>query len=291
MNQTERESVILNSAWAMIDGMANWEMFVDDDLVGPTTLLFQSRTHAKLFIILLTDFLSPFQSFKLNETEYELESVPNETLWEDRTFIIHLRQVCQNSQLGEDAADLSEKVEEFASWLATTMTSREVNLPSIDVVVNIEVERYAYIKMCGNIAKHNRARLSRIIGNLRELLAAAGHDVSIREMSLAIEEFFDWFFNDVFIFHSNQIVEFLNDIRWHLFEYLRPEYERSWYSRGRFQGDYGYHVPESISEPFAKAEYWDLMNRVRREPYMPQFAVVDAFKDLHWSEAKVRDDE
>lgn len=291
MNQTERESVILNSAWEMIDRMANWTMFVENDLMGSITLQFQSSAHAEKFIILLTDFLSPFQSFKLNETEYELESVPNEARWVDRTFIIHLRQVCQDPQLGEDAAGLSEKVEGFASWLGTTMTSREVNLPSIDVVANIEVERYTYIKMCGNIAKHNRARLSRIIGDLRGLLAAAGHDVSLLEMSLAIEEFFDWFFDDMFIFHSNQIVEFLNDIRWHMFEYLQPEYEQSWFSRGRFQGDYGYHIPESITEPVAEAEYWDLMNRVRREPYMPQFTVVEALKGLHWSEVKVRDDE
>ena len=67
MNQIELESVILNSAWAMIDDMVNWAMFVKNDLVGPTTLRFQSTTHAEFFIILLTDFLSPIQQSKSNK--------------------------------------------------------------------------------------------------------------------------------------------------------------------------------------------------------------------------------
>ncbi len=106
----------------------------------------------------------------------------------------------------------------------------------------------------------------------------------IQEAYLAAEQFFEWFFDDVFMFHSNQIVEFLNDIRWRVFEYLRPEYERSWHSRGRFHGDYGYHVPESIADPVAQAMYWDVMNRVRGKPYMPWFVADEAFKRPHLSE-------
>ena len=287
MNRTERELVILNSAWAMIDDMVNWAMFDESDLVGPTTLLFQSRTHAKLFIVLLTDFLSPIQLSKSNETAHELESVPNDARGADLTFIFHLRQVCKNPQLGGDARDLREKVEEFAGWLETSMTSRGVNLSMINIVADIEVERIRCIRVCGNIAKHSLARLSRTISDLRGLLKAAGHDVPIQEAYLAAEQFFEWFFDDVFIFHSNQIVEFLNDIRWRVFEYLRPEYERSWHSRGRFHGDYGYHVPESIADPVAQAMYWDVMNRVRGKPYMPRFVADEAFKRPHLSELRV----
>lgn len=284
MSQTERESVILNSAWAMIDGMANWAMFAKNDLVGPTTLLFQSRTHAELFIILLTDFLSPIQLSKSNETAFALESVPNYARGVDHTFIFNLRQVCQSPSLGGDITNLSKKVEEFASWLGTTITSRQVNLSLIDVAANVELERYSYIKMCGNIAKHSLARLSRVISDLRGLLAVAGHELSIQEAHLATEQFYSWFFDDVFMFHSNQIIEFLNEIRWHIFEYLLPEFRRSWYSRGRFEGDYAYHVPESIAAPFAQAMYWDLMNRVRIKPYMPRFVADAVFKRPHWSE-------
>ena len=284
MNQIERESVILNSAWTMIDGMVNWSMFVRNDLVGKTTLLFQSRTHAKLFIILLTDFLSPIQPSKQNETAHDLKSVPKGARGVDLTFIFHLRQVCTDPQLGDDATELRNKVEELSSWLEKIITSKGVNLANVDIAADIEVERYRYIKMCGNIAKHNLARLNRLISDLRKLLEEAGHEVSIREAHLATEPFFVWFFDDVFMFHSNRIVELLNDIRWRLFEYLQPEYQRSWYPRSRFQGDYGYHIPHSVNDPLAQAMYWDLMNRVRMKPYMPRFVADEAFKRPHWSE-------
>lgn len=284
MNQIERESVILNSAWAMIDGMVNWSMFVRNDLVGQTTLLFQSRTHAKLFIILLTDFLSPIQPSKKNETAQDLESVPKEAGGMNLNFTFHLRQVCRDPQLGDDATDLSNKVEELASWFEKIITSRDVNLANIDILADIEVERYKYIKMCGNIAKHSLARLNRLISDLRKLLEQAGHEVSIREAHLATEPFFAWFFDDVFMFHSNRIVELLNDIRWRLFEYLQSEYQQSWYQKSRFQGDYGYHIPQSVNDPLAQAMYWDLMNRVRTKPNMSRFVADDAFRRPHWSE-------
>ena len=199
-------------------------------------------------------------------------------------FIFHLRQVCRDPQFGEDATALSNKVEEFSSWLEANIRSRDVNLSVIDIVVDIEVERYKYIKMCGNIAKHSLTRLSLLICDLRKLLAKAGHEVSIQEAHLATNAFFVWFFDDVFMFHSNRIVELLNDIRWHLFEYLQPEYQRSWHPKGRFHGDYGYHVPHTVIDPFAQTMYWDLMNRVRTKPYLSPFVADEAFKRPHWSE-------
>ena len=284
MNQIERESVILNSAWAMIDEMVNWVMFVKNDLVGPTTLMFQSRTQAEKFIILLTDFLSPIQQSKSNEIVQELERLPNNARGADRTFIFHLRQVCLHPQLEEDATELSDKVEEFASWLETSMISRGVNLSEISVVADIELERYRYLKMCGNITKHSLPRLNRVASELQDLLKTAGYDVSIQDAKLAADLFFDWFFDDVFMFHSNQIVEFLNDIRWRMFEYLQPEYQRSCHPGGRFTGDYGYHIPDSVTDPFAQAMYWDVLNRVRAKPLMERFVVDNSFKRPHHSE-------
>ena len=58
MNDLEREAIILDSAWKMIDGMVNWAMFVRVELREPTNLTFHDDEHAKLFVILLRDFLS-----------------------------------------------------------------------------------------------------------------------------------------------------------------------------------------------------------------------------------------
>ena len=286
MNQTERECIILNSAWAMVDGMVNWTMFSDQDLLGSTMLRFESREHAELFIIRLTDFLSPVQSSAREATSHGLQRVPPGGFGADQTFIFHLRQVCRDPQLGDETTNLSNKVEDFAFWLEGRITSREVNLSLIDIVADLEIERYRYIKMCGNIAKHSLARLSRVIDDLRKLLKAAGYDVSIQTAHLAIDQFYERFFEDIFIFHSNQIVEFLNDVRWTIFEYLQLEYGRSWHAKGRFYGDYGFHIPEEVSDPFAQAMYWELMNRVRGRPHMQRFVAEEAFKQPHLSESR-----
>ena len=207
--------------------MVNWTMFVKNNLIGPTTLMFQSRTHVELFIILLTDFLSPIQQSKSNNIVRDLGKLTNDAHGVNRTFVFYLRQVCLQPQLGKDATELSDKVEEFASWLETSMISRGVNLSEINVVTDIELERYKYLKICGNISKHSLPRLSRVVSELHGLLTAAGYNVSIQDANLATEPFFEWFFDDVFMFDCNQIVEFLNDIRWRMFEYLQPEYQRS----------------------------------------------------------------
>lgn len=56
MNGIEREAIILNSAWEMIDGMVNWAMFVKNDCTKPTNLRFETHQHSRLFVILLGDF-------------------------------------------------------------------------------------------------------------------------------------------------------------------------------------------------------------------------------------------
>ena len=285
MNDVEQEAIILNSAWSMIDDMVNWTMFPDTDLTGSTVLQFKSREHARLFIILLTDFLSHVRDSKPDSTAHKLRTVPSDALGADRTFIFYLRQVCRRPQLGTDLTELDVKVEQFADWLEERITSNGVNLPSISVVTDVTVKRLLYIKLCGNIAKHNLSRLDQTISGLRRLLEEAGHDVSVKEAYLATENFFDWFFDDIFIFHSNQIIEFLNDIRWALYNYLQPEYRRSWHSTGGFHGGYGFHVPVAITDPVARTMYWDLMNRVRFKPFLDQFVIHAAFKEPHTTEA------
>ena len=281
MNAIERESIILNSAWGMIDEMVNWAMFVKNDDAEPTNLLFETGHHARLFIILLRDFLSQVHAFNSEPMPLGLEKAPPNARPSDLTFIFHLRQVCGDPKLGMAATGLGERIETFADWLEGDFVAPGVHLPDIDVTVDLRVKRFRYIKMCGDIAKHNLARLSTNVGCLRKLLKTAGHAVSEQEAYLAIEGFFEWFFDDIFIYHSSQIAEFLNNIRWAIFEYLQPEYQRSWHLTDDATPDfprYGYHFPSGIIEPVARAMYWDVMNRVRAKPWVRPFVVSNFFK-------------
>ncbi|MBI4182552.1 MAG: hypothetical protein HY521_00980 [Proteobacteria bacterium] len=281
MNDIEREAIILNSAWEMIDGMVNWAMFVKNDRTVPTNLMFETAQHSRLFVILLGDFLSEIRAFRGDPVPLGLTRTPSNARPSDLTFLFHLRQVCADPKLGTDTTALSAAVESFADWLEGEFTAQGVNLHTIDVVANLRIARIRYIKMCGDIAKHNLARLATNVSHLRKLLEAAGHPVCEQKAYLAVENFFEWFHNNIFIYHSSQIAEFLNNIRWSIYDYLQPEFRRPWHltpkATPRFP-IYSYRVPSDITEPVARAMYWDAMNRSRSKPYVQRFVVAESFK-------------
>lgn len=284
MNDIEREAIILNSAWEMIDSMVNWAMFVKHDRTEVTNLMFRTSAHARLFVILLGDFLSEVRAFKGEPVPLGLKPAPSNARPSDLTFLFHLRQVCANPKLSPDPSALAKAVQEFATWLEGEFTATGVNLHAIDIVADLRVTRYRYIKMCGDIAKHNLARLATNVGNLRKLLGQAGHPVTEQQAYLAIESFFEWFQQDIFIYHSSQIGEFLNNIRWAIYQYLQPEFLRSWHLTDRATTDfpmYGYRVPSEIAEPLAVAMYWEVMNRSRSKPYVQRFVISPRMKMLY----------
>lgn len=225
-------------------------------------------------MILLRDFLPQAASFGLKEA-------PRDARDADRTFIFHLRQVCEVPRLGDDAAGLREQIEAFAEWLEEEFVVPEDWLPDIDMQRGLRISRYWYIRLCGDIAQHYPGRLSDVVKHIGKLLRESDRNVDIQTAYLAIENFFNWFFDDIFIYHSSQIAEFLNNIRWEVFNYLQPKFERSYCLAEDATPDfaaYRYNVPESINQPVAHAMCWDIMNRVRWKPRMPRFVIHEMFK-------------
>jgi len=284
MNEIEQECIILNSAWEMIDGMVNWAMFVKHDRVEPTNMMFQTSQCSELFIILLGDFLSQLRAFKGRPVPLGLQAAPSNARLSDLTFLYYLRQVCANPHLAPEASNLSTHTEAFATWLEGEFVTKGVNLSAIDVVADLRVTRYRYLKICGDIAKHNLARLETNVRYIQSLLQASGHPVGEQEAYLAVTDFYEWFQRNIFIYHSSHIAEFLNNIRWAIFEFLQPEFTRSYHHKEGYSLStpwYGYHYPDGCDEPLACAMYWDLMNRVRGRPWLHRFIVSDSFKALY----------
>ncbi|NZD63445.1 hypothetical protein HX900_20340 [Rhizobium sp. WYCCWR 11290] len=284
MNQIEREVVILNSAWEMIDGLVNWAMFVRHAETEPTNMMFETSVHRRLFIILLGDFLSEVRAFKGEPIPLGLLSAPSNARPSDLTFLFHLRQVAADPALGPEARILLMIIDEFSTWLEGEFVAPGVNLHNVDIVADIQVSRLRYLKMCGDIAKHNLARLATNVKHLQRLLAKAGHDVTEETAFLAVENFFDWFHDDIFIYHSSHIAEFLNNIRLAIYDYLKPEFSRSHHLTGQVLAGadmYGYRVPEAIQQPIASAMYWELMNRCRSTPWVHRFQVSQSFKSQY----------
>jgi hypothetical protein len=273
----EQEAIILNAAWEMVDDMVNYAMFVKSDEVENTNLMFKTSAHARLFNVLLCDFLSLPQRRGKSPIPFDLPDPPSGARPSDLTFLFYLRQICGTPTLNRDSGALVSSVEAFADWLEGETFIEHVWFPTVNVEVDLKVMRLTYLKICGDIGKHSLARLQGNVERIRKILADHGHQIDEGMAYAALPEFYEWFHDHLFIYHSSSIAEFLNNIRLGIYEYLKPEFNRS-YERVDPAPMYRYNVPKDIGTPLAREMYWALMNKVRGRPFFPKFTVSRSFK-------------
>lgn len=273
-NQTEKEIVVLKSAWDSIDDMVNYSMFVKLQSTEDTELHFRTERHQRLFNVLLVDLLSQPRVWP-----FGLDHPPAGAPASDLSILFHLKRICNDPQMSPaDVSKLSEPLEAFIRWLEGECLVENVWLPSISLKTNIKLKRIEFIKICGNIGKHGFARLGADVAAICKVLKENGTAVDPSYGYLLLPEFYDWFHDNVFSYHSSAIAEFLNNMRWGLFEYLRPEFERSFTRDDPATLEYRFVFPPDCKHYVAKTMYWDLMNTVRSKPYMPKFTVTRYLK-------------
>jgi hypothetical protein len=268
---TDQEIIVLKSIWDSIDEMVNYNNFIKLSRVKDTTLMFETGTHQRLFNILLADFLTAPSPWPFN-----LKSPPEGVQKSLQNILFHLQKIGESPILNPvEGRYLLEPLVSFSNWLETECSVENVWLPSINTEINITLKRIEFIKICGNIGKHNFARLSRVINDIKRILAQNGKEISLDEGYLVLEEFYEWFHDGVFAYHSSAIAEFLNNIRWGIYDYLRPEFLRSYTPvEGEDPLRYTYKYPEGNQHPTGQYMYWELMNDVRSQPYLPRFEVT-----------------
>lgn len=269
---TDQEAIVLKSAWDSIHEMTNYAIFEKVERTSDTALTFKTSVHQQLFNVLLTDFLSAPSPWP-----FDLKAPPGGTPKSLNSILFHLQNVANAPLLNPGGGDaILKPLQAFTAWLEEECLVEKVWLPAINLETDIRVKRIDFIKICGNIGKHNFARLSRVVGDICRVLEANGHKVSVDQGYLILEEFYEWFHENIFSYHSSAIAEFLNNIRWGIYEYLRSEFERSitWEGPQR----YSYKYPAGSQHPTGKSMYWDLMNDVRSEPFMPRFEVTRFLK-------------
>ena len=272
--KTEQEVIVLKAAWEMIHEMVNFEIFEKLNRVKNTNLMFKTATHQRVFNVLLVDFLSQPRNWP-----FDLPSPPHNAAKSERCILFLLKRICDEPQLNRDGGDLLRTpLDAFQQWLETECVVEKVYLPSIEVESDIRVRRMAFIKICGNIAKHNFTRLSVNVDEICEILKANEVAIDTENGYLVLSEFHEWFHDNIFSYHSSAIAEFLNNIRWGIYNYLRPEFVRSFTKDGPNSLGYRFQFPPDCNGPAARSMYWDLMNAVRSEPFMPRFEVTEYLK-------------
>ena len=260
LSPIESEVVLLKASWDLIGEAANATVFKVTGTDPDSQIQFDSSLHQQFFNIILVDFLSE------TDRDAPLRS---------ETFLAGLGELAAAPLLSSPSSttELALAVEDFASWLKQEVQV-DAWLPSIDKQVTFALARSKFVRICGNLSKHSFLRTFRVAKELRGLLEAAGVSTSLEQASLALDDFYERFHTDILNYHSSTIAEFLNNIRWGIYQYLRPEFERSFTWDTKNPPMYSYSFPAELQSAYARTVYWNLMNEVRSPPSMRRFKVT-----------------
>ena len=138
------------------------------------------------------------------------------------------------------------------------------------------MQRIEFIKICGNLSKHHLPTLQAT--KVFEIIENSGHQLKRSDGFLVLEEFYEWFHTDKFAYHLSTISEYLNNIRWGIQVYLRPEFDRSYtvveypsVDPGLLPPSYKFIYPDGVEDSFSQSCYWDLMNKILSKPWIERF--------------------
>lgn len=255
----EEEVVFLKATLDAVDSMVNFELMSLHGVDPESSILFKTSTHQRLFNIALVDFLS-----RTDKRAPVRQS----------SYLGALRQISESPHFSvdESIAPLRAATSDFANWLEAEITV-DVWFPSMQVQVPLRVPRVQYIKMTGDLSKHNFLRAVGVAEELQALLGKQGVPVDLDAALLALDDFYEWFHDHVLNCHSSTLAALLNELRWSIHDYLAPEFYRSIVWEGGDPPIYRFTYPPGVASRFGQDTYWALMNLVRSKPYMRRFEV------------------
>jgi hypothetical protein len=255
----EQEIVILKAVNELIDSMVNFEIL---SLLGDdpnSEIVFRTPTNQKYFNIILVDFLS------CTDDKGPIEKT---------SFLAGLSKIANSPYFNENDSIryLKIAVFEFKDWLEQEVEI-DIWLPSIDLDTRVKITRFDFLKMTGDISKHNFLRAQKgSAKDLQKILSQNGKTVDDNEALLALADFYERF-HTVLNYHSSTIAEFLNNIRWGIYDYLQPQFNKSIVREEPPSLKYRYTYPKGIQSEFVKSCYWELMNEVKTKPFIRRFKV------------------
>ena len=147
LNEIEREAIILNAVCHLIDDMLNYGMVVEEWSPDWSNIMFRTSAHSRLFNILLGDFLSIPNPKKGGLMPFDLPPPPEGGHGSHRTYLHFLKSVCDDPKLAPATTQLSEAVSAFASWLEGYTMIEKVWFSSMDLELDMKVQRIKALKM------------------------------------------------------------------------------------------------------------------------------------------------
>lgn len=264
LSKIEEEVIFLKAIKEIIDSIVNFEVLALGGNDPDSQISFHSITHQRFFNIVLVDFLS----------RTDKRSPVNQT-----SYLGALKAISENPSFNVEYSItlLGEATHAFVEWLEQEVEI-QIWLPSIDKETILKIQRITFLKMCGDISKHNFLRNPGTAEDLKDALGRSGILIELDDALLALSDFYERFHTDILNYHGSTIAEFLNNIRWGIYEYLQPEFHRSIVWESHNPPNYRYTYPDGIVSRFARECYWEIMNEVRMPPYIRRFQVTKWLK-------------
>lgn len=243
---------------------------------GEMEVLFKSSAHRDLFLIRMLDFV------------HEKGST---TLLGEKMSCLGVLERASNDQAlspGPAAYELATAVREAKAWLEHPIRP-EFWLGSIGLNVRLAVTRLQLLKISGNQAKHNLARLTAVSSDVHALLVEHGHDVALEQIPFALDDLREHLGENLFIYYGSWLAELMNNLAWAIHRYLTPVYLRSYRSLDHeMEGLYRFEPPEGIgSRTVQHTWFHNLMNHVRRGPHVQPFRASRYLRErssLEWED-------
>ncbi|MGO6985438.1 hypothetical protein [Rhizobium leguminosarum] len=281
MTEIEQEAIVLNAVISMVDNMVNHAIFCPlSDKRHDTNLLPQTSGALRQFGVLLRDFLSPVTAKGKQALPFGLPKPENGDRATDHSTLFYLRRVCEKPLIGTEIHHLAQLVYDFIEWLEQYAIVDGVWLASIEVEVDLRIKRIDFIRMSGDIGKHNFLRLGGQANRLRTILFENGVVIDESDAYLALPDCWDWFHTHLLAYHASNIAEFLNNIRYAILLYITPVAKARYKATGLYDGLelYSFEKPDGIDDKFASAQYFELLQRSLQKPNFPPFSVSPSFK-------------
>jgi hypothetical protein len=260
LNKIEEEVIYLKAIKEIVDSMMNFEVLSLNGSDPDSSIMFKSSTHQSFFNIILVDFLS---------------TTDGRAPVKKTSYLGALRSISEspNFNICNSIEPLKLATKDFGDWLDQKVDV-DIWLPLINNKTTLKISRVNFLKMCGDISKHNFLRSIGVAEELKKALRESDVSIEMDDALLSLCDFYDRFHTDILGYLVSTIVEFLNNISWGIYEYLQPEFQRSKVYDNDNPLMYRYIYPEGVSTKLAQECYWSLMNDVRSPPYMRKFRVT-----------------
>lgn len=268
LTEVEREVVGLWVVCGALDSLCNHALL---ELVGAgetKEVHFKTAAHQQIFSILLLDFL---------------EMVDKSLTGVEGSCLEVLEGACRAASFNQKGSVkcLRKPATTLRRWLNKKVifpVQRPFRQHGERKKLVLKVQRREGIWICGNISKHNFARLTGATTRLAKIFDRHGVHTDVPSTLQFLGAFYEWVHDDIFNYQSTVIAELLNNVSWGIHDYLSPEYCRAMVIDASDPIKYEYSLPMQLSNDFTKFCYLELMNWVRRKPHMKRFVANSAFK-------------